>query len=205
MAIRRRQVGIEALRRDSRQLNAQCSETVADAEHETQCPFRPLATSCVLAICAIHLASRCDGVCLMRIVHPLSTSMYTHKCGSHPHGLRYDAISRLGDPQMRIADTLRDQLEQDIVTSTLLPGTRLESRIWPRASASRARQSGGAPATCLGRAGDPAAAAWRICRLLEPSGDHRRFEVMAMLEGACGALAARRITDRGALRVTRSS
>jgi DNA-binding GntR family transcriptional regulator len=91
---------------------------------------------------------------------------------------------------------LRDQLEQDIVTGALRPGERLdEQSLAARFGVSRTpirealmqlatiglvtlQQRRGAFVTSLS-----------LKEIIE------RFEVMAALEGACGALAARRITD----------
>lgn len=97
---------------------------------------------------------------------------------------------------MRRADTLRDQLEQDIVTGTLRPGERLdEQSLAVRFKVSRTpiREA----LMQLASAGlvelQPRRGAFVAALSLKGVLD--RFEVMAALEGACGALAARRITD----------
>ena len=97
---------------------------------------------------------------------------------------------------MRMADTLRDQLEQDIVTSTLPPGTRLEEQsLATRFGVSRTPireallQLATAGLVTLQPRRGAFVASLSLREIIE------RFEVMAMLEGACGALAARRITD----------
>ena len=97
---------------------------------------------------------------------------------------------------MRRAEALRDELEQDIVTGTLRPGERLdEQSLAARFGVSRTpirealmQLATAGLVTLQQRRG--AFVAWlSLKEIIE------RFEVMAALEGACGALAARRITD----------
>ena len=98
---------------------------------------------------------------------------------------------------MRLADSLRDELEQDIVTGALRPGERLTSRAWRRAFAvSRTpirealmQLASGRPHSAPGPARRVRGVARVYASVIE------RFEVMAALEGACGALAARRLTE----------
>jgi DNA-binding GntR family transcriptional regulator len=97
---------------------------------------------------------------------------------------------------MRRADALRDQLEQDIVTGTLRPGERLdEQSLAMRFKVSRTpirealMQLASAGLVELQPRRGAFVAALSLKGVLE------RFEVMAALEGTCGALAARRITD----------
>jgi DNA-binding GntR family transcriptional regulator len=97
---------------------------------------------------------------------------------------------------MRTADTLRDQLEQDIVTQALPPGTRLdEQSLATRFGVSRTpiREALMQLATAGLVTMQPRRGAFVACLSLREIIE--RFEVMAVLEGACGALAARRITD----------
>lgn len=97
---------------------------------------------------------------------------------------------------MRRADALRDQLEQDIVTGTLRPGERLDEQslaVRFRVSRTPIREA----LMQLASAGlvelQPRRGAFVAALSLK--GVLERFEVMAALEGACGALAARRIND----------
>ena len=97
---------------------------------------------------------------------------------------------------MRLADTLRDQLEQDIVTGTLRPGARLdEQSLAARFGVSRTpiretlMQLATAGLVTLQSRRGAFVASLSLKEIIE------RFEVMATLEGACGALAARRIGD----------
>lgn len=97
---------------------------------------------------------------------------------------------------MRRADLLRDQLEQDIVTGALAPGQRLdEQRLAARFGVSRTpirealMQLATAGLVELQPRRGAFVAALSLKDVIE------RFEVMAALEGACGALAARRITE----------
>ena len=96
---------------------------------------------------------------------------------------------------MRRADALRDQLEQDIVTGTLRPGERLdEQSLAARFGVSRTpirealMQLASAGLIDLQRRRGAFVASLSLREVIE------RFEVMAALEGACGALAARRLT-----------
>src|SRR5688500_17104948 len=98
---------------------------------------------------------------------------------------------------MRRADTLRDQLEQDIVTGTVRPGERLdEQRLAARFGVSRTpirealMQLATAGLVELQPRRRAFVASLSLKEVIE------RFEVMAALEGACGALAARRLEDR---------
>ncbi len=97
---------------------------------------------------------------------------------------------------MRLADTLRDQLEQDIVTGALRPGARLdEQSLAARFGVSRTpirealMQLATAGLIILQPRRGAFVASLSLKEIIE------RFEVMATLEGACGALAARRIGD----------
>ena len=97
---------------------------------------------------------------------------------------------------MRRADALRDQLEQDIVTGALRPGERLdEQSLAARFGVSRTpirealmQLASGGLIELQSRRG-AFVASLSLREVIE------RFEVMAALEGACGALAARRLTD----------
>jgi DNA-binding GntR family transcriptional regulator len=97
---------------------------------------------------------------------------------------------------VRRADALRDQLEQDIVTGTLRPGERLDEQgLAARFGVSRTpirealMQLATAGLVTLRQRRGAFVASLSLKEIIE------RFEVMAALEGACGALAARRITD----------
>jgi DNA-binding GntR family transcriptional regulator len=97
---------------------------------------------------------------------------------------------------VRRADALRDQLEQDIVTGTLRPGERLDEQgLAVRFGVSRTpirealMQLATAGLVTLQPRRGAFVAALGLKDIVE------RFEVMAALEAACGALAARRITD----------
>ena len=97
---------------------------------------------------------------------------------------------------MRRADALRDELEQDIVTGVLRPGERLdEQSLAARFGVSRTpirealMQLASAGLIELQPRRGAFVASLSLREVIE------RFEVMAALEGACGALAARRITD----------
>ena len=97
---------------------------------------------------------------------------------------------------MRRADALREQLEQDIVTGTLRPGERLDEQgLAARFGVSRTpirealMQLATAGLVTLQPRRGAFVASLSLKEIVE------RFEVMAALEGACGALAARRITD----------
>lgn len=98
----------------------------------------------------------------------------------------------------RRADKLRDQIEDDIVTGTLAPGTRLdEQELAARFEVSRtpireALAQLAAAGLVTSRPGRGAfVAAFGVRDIVE------RFEVMAALEGMCGRLAARRLTEAG--------
>src|SRR5215210_4238113 len=97
---------------------------------------------------------------------------------------------------MRRADALRDRLEQDIVTGALRPGARLdEQSLAARFGVSRTpiretlMQLATAGLITLQPRRGAFVASLSLKEIIE------RFEVMATLEGACGALAARRIGD----------
>ena len=97
---------------------------------------------------------------------------------------------------MRRADALRDQLEQDIVTGSLRPGERLdEQSLAARLGVSRTpirealMQLASAGLVELQARRGAFVASLSLREVIE------RFEVMAALEGTCGALAARRLTD----------
>jgi DNA-binding GntR family transcriptional regulator len=97
---------------------------------------------------------------------------------------------------VRRADLLRDQLEQDIVTGVLRPGERLdEQSLAARFGVSRTpiREALMQLASAGLIALQPRRGAFVASLSLREVID--RFEVMAALEGACGALAARRITE----------
>ena len=103
---------------------------------------------------------------------------------------------------MRRADALRDELEQDIVTGVLRPGERLdEQSLATRFGVSRTpirealMQLAAAGLIELRSRRGAFVASLSLREVIE------RFEVMAALEGACGALAARRLTaaERNAL------
>ncbi len=98
----------------------------------------------------------------------------------------------------RRADQLRDQIEDDIVTGTLAAGTRLdEQELAARLTVSRTPIRRGDRARWRGRSGDIAARSRGVRRRLRVRDIVERFEVMAALEGMCGRLAARRITEAG--------
>jgi len=97
---------------------------------------------------------------------------------------------------VRRADALRDQLEQDIVTGALRPGERLDEQgLAARFGVSRTPireallQLATAGLVTLQSRRGAFVASLSLKDIVE------RFEVMAALEGVCGALAARRITD----------
>ena len=97
---------------------------------------------------------------------------------------------------MRRADRLRDQLEQDIVTGALRPGERLdEQSLAARFGVSRTpiREALMQLATAGLIELQPRRGAFVASLSLKDVIE--RFEVMAALEGTCGALAARRITE----------
>ena len=98
---------------------------------------------------------------------------------------------------MRRADPLRHQLEQDIVTGILRPGERLdEQSLAGRFGVSRTpirealMQLASAGLVVLQPRRGAFVTTLSLKEIIE------RFEVMAALEGACGALAARRIGDQ---------
>jgi DNA-binding GntR family transcriptional regulator len=97
---------------------------------------------------------------------------------------------------MRRAQALRDQLEQDIITGRLRPGERLdEQSLAARFNVSRTpirealMQLASTGLVQLQSRRGAFVASLSFKDVVE------RFEVMAALEGMCGALAARRITE----------
>lgn len=97
---------------------------------------------------------------------------------------------------MRRAEALRDQLEQDIVTGHFRPGERLdEQSLATRFGVSRTpirealMQLASTGMVELQPRRGAFVASLSLREVVE------RFEAMAALEGMCGALAARRITD----------
>jgi DNA-binding GntR family transcriptional regulator len=103
---------------------------------------------------------------------------------------------------VRRADALRDRLEQDIVTGALRPGERLdEQSLAARFGVSRTpirealMQLASAGLVRLEARRGAFVASLSLREVIE------RFEVMAALEGACGALAARRLTEEGRARL----
>src|SRR3954467_322971 len=129
-------------------------------------------------------------------LHSYSIVLYTKTWISHSIGLRYNVPLRMEVNEMRLADTLRDQLEQDIVTGALRPGARLdEQSLAARFGVSRTpirealMQLATAGLIILQPRRGAFVASLSLKEIIE------RFEVMAALEAACGALAARRITD----------
>jgi len=97
---------------------------------------------------------------------------------------------------MRRAEALRDQLEQDIVTGHFRPGDRLdEQSLATRFGVSRTpirealMQLASTGMVELQPRRGAFVASLSLRAVVE------RFEAMAALEGMCGALAARRITD----------
>lgn len=99
---------------------------------------------------------------------------------------------------MRRAEELREQLEQDIVTGAFRPGERLdEQSLAARFGVSRTpirealMQLASTGLITLQPRRGAFVATLSLREIIE------RFEVMAALEGMCGALAARRIDDAG--------
>lgn len=97
---------------------------------------------------------------------------------------------------MRRAEALRDEIEQDIVTGRLQPGERLdEQSLADRFGVSRTpirealMQLASTGMVELHSRRGAFVASLGLKEIIE------RFEAMAALEGMCGALAARRITD----------
>ena len=97
---------------------------------------------------------------------------------------------------MRRAEALRDEIEQDIVTGRLQPGERLdEQSLADRFGVSRTpirealMQLASTGMVDLHSRRGAFVASLGLKEIIE------RFEAMAALEGMCGALAARRITD----------
>ena len=97
---------------------------------------------------------------------------------------------------MRRADGLRDQLEQDIVTGVLRPGERLdEQSLAARFGVSRTPIREALMQLATAGLVDLQPRRGAFVASLSLKDVIERFEVMAALEGACGALAARRITE----------
>jgi DNA-binding GntR family transcriptional regulator len=97
---------------------------------------------------------------------------------------------------LRRADALREQLEQEVVTGRLRPGERLdEQSLAARFGVSRTpirealMQLASAGLVTLRSRRGAFVASFSLAEIVQ------RFEVMAALEGMCGALAARRITE----------
>ena len=97
---------------------------------------------------------------------------------------------------MRRAEALRDKIEQDIVTGRFQPGERLdEQSLADRFGVSRTpirealMQLASTGMVELHSRRGAFVASLGLKEIIE------RFEAMAALEGMCGALAARRITD----------
>jgi DNA-binding GntR family transcriptional regulator len=104
--------------------------------------------------------------------------------------------SEVGGMAARRAETLRDVLEDEIVTGKLRPGERLdEQSLAARFAVSRTpirealMQLASTGLVALQARRGAFVAALSFKDVIE------RFEVMAALEGMCGALAARRITN----------
>ncbi len=117
----------------------------------------------------------------------------------------YNAKRWVGESTMRRAEALREQLEQDIVTGHFKPGERLdEQSLATRFGVSRTpirealMQLASTGMVELQPRRGAFVASLSLREVLE------RFETMAALEGMCGALAARRITD-GSVRDCRGS
>lgn len=97
---------------------------------------------------------------------------------------------------MRRADGLRDQLEQDIVTGAVRPGERLdEQSLAARFGVSRTPIREALMQLATAGLVDLQPRRGAFVASLSLKDVIERFEVMAALEGACGALAARRITE----------
>ena len=97
---------------------------------------------------------------------------------------------------MRRADRLRDQLEQDIVTGALRPGERLdEQSLAARFGVSRTPIREALMQLATAGLVDLQPRRGAFVASLSLKDVIERFEVMAALEGTCGALAARRITE----------
>ena len=104
---------------------------------------------------------------------------------------------------MRRAEALRDEIEQDIVTGHFQPGERLdEQSLADRFGVSRTpirealMQLASTGMVELHSRRGAFVASLGLKEIIE------RFEAMAALEGMCGALAARRITDEGTVRIS---
>ena len=126
----------------------------------------------------------------------MSSVLYAEKYVAYLIGQNHNAVTLYAEMVMRLADTLRDQLEQDIVTGALRPGARLdEQSLAARFGVSRTpiretlMQLATAGLVTLQSRRGAFVASLSLKEIIE------RFEVMATLEGACGALAARRIGD----------
>jgi DNA-binding GntR family transcriptional regulator len=97
---------------------------------------------------------------------------------------------------VRRAEALRDQLEQDIVTGRFKPGERLdEQSLAKRFGVSRTPIREALMQLASIGIVDLQPHRGAFVASLSLRGIIERFEMMAALEGMCGALAARRITD----------
>lgn len=126
----------------------------------------------------------------------MSIGSYTRKSLWHAEAADYDAAINVVEVRVRRADALRDQLEQDIVTGVLRPGERLdEQSLAARFCVSRTpirealMQLASTGLVQLQARRGAFVASLGLREVIE------RFEVMAALEGACAALAARRLSD----------
>ena len=97
---------------------------------------------------------------------------------------------------MRRADALRDALEQDIITGKFRPGDRLdEESLAARFEVSRTPVREALLQLASTGLVEQRARRGAFVASLSFKDVVERFEVMAALEGMCGALAARRITE----------
>jgi DNA-binding GntR family transcriptional regulator len=97
---------------------------------------------------------------------------------------------------MRRADALRDALEQDIITGKFRPGDRLdEESLAARFEVSRTPVREALMQLASTGLVEQRARRGAFVASLSFKDVVERFEVMAALEGMCGALAARRITE----------
>lgn len=111
--------------------------------------------------------------------------------------LAFDLLDKVGAMSERIADTLREQLEQAILTGEFRDGERLdEARLCDRFAVSRTpiREA----FQRLAASGLVELIPHRGAFVRHPAFDEmvEMFEVMAELEALCGRLAARRLSDR---------
>ena len=105
-------------------------------------------------------------------------------------------MPQAGTNGMRRATSLRDVLEDEIVTGKLRPGERLdEQSLATRFAVSRTPVREALMQLASTGLVDLQARRGAFVAALSFKDVIERFEVMAALEGICGALAARRITD----------